>query len=497
MWVSFVVLLNQIAGDPSCETYSNDFPIIVYCNNIHSWDDLSHAQRNYSDGKSDQDVTHLTLFYSEIPSVSEIFVIFPNVTNLDLQYNSLNYLDGNSFENATALRELYLGYNNISSLRNGTFNGAKNIRYLYINNNKIKNIDSDTFAPLLHLETLSLYGNELTQIHPRTFHQLTNLLGLTLANNSLTELHVSTFQQLTKLQELHLFENKLKSLDGRLLSSNSNLELLYMDDCGIEAIERNFFDNLKKLYYVQSEGNVCIDKEFYDISNISSVLPAFQQCFDNYDQIASENVVLCDYKVDPKLGYTCELNNVIYLNDTDIFSVSGAHITNQQDTDVVAVKFVKSTLSKIPSVIFKKFPNLVRLSVKAVGLKTLDNNTFEECGALEEFDASLNGISDITNNVFDKCNSLTTIDLSDNDLRILRNKVFTGTKIESINLDGNKLSAIEPCDNTLGELPSLKYLSIKWNICIHNSYYNEHLNWEFNRLVRPDLKVCFIYWYFN
>lgn len=490
-----MVLINQIAGDPYCKSVSYLEQLTLDCFNIDNWDDISIAPRNYSNGRTDRDVTILQFFNSVIPTASEIFVIFPNVYLLNLEETSLNYLS--SLTNASLLEVLQLGFNNISSLHNGTFTGAQNLKYLNVNNNKIKIIDSETFAPLLKLESLGLSGNKLTHINPQMFQKLSKLRALSLGDNSLSVLHVSTFQQLDNLQELLLYGNNLKSLDGRLLSSNSQLVKLYINDCGIEAIERNFFDNLKLLRYVQSVGNVCIDKEFYDITNISSVVPAFHQCFNNYDNPETKNVVLCDYKVDPNLGYTCELKNVTYLNDSHIFTINGAHIMNQQDTDVMTVKFVNSTLSKIPNVIFTTFPNLARLSIKGVGLKKIDKNTFEDCGELKVFDASLNEISDISNNAFDKCNSLTTIDLSDNVLRILRNQVFTGTKLESINLDGNKIIAFEPCSNTLGKLPSLKYLSIKWNICIHNSFYNEHLSWEFNRLVTPDLKVCYSHWYLN
>ena len=486
----------MIASDPQCKPDSYDGGVMVTCTYVHGWVELSNAQRNYSDGKSDRDVKYLALYHSEIITVSEIFVIFPNLDYLNLGSNSLNYLDKNSFKNASLLNRLYLGNNNLTSLHNGTFTGAENLRMLYFDYNQIKVIDSDTFAPLIHLEILSLAGNKLTQILPQTFQKLTTLLSLSLAQNWLTELQEPTFQQLNKLQELHLYGNQLKSLNGRLLSRNGHLERLYIMDCGIEAIERNFFDNLKLLNHVKSERNVCVDKDLYDITNISSVVE-FEQCFKNYDNIALQNNELCDYKVDPKLGYTCEMRNVTYLNHTPGFSISGTHITGHQDTDVVAVKFVNSTLSKIPSTIFRKFTNLARLSVKQVGLLKLDNNTFEECGKLKVFDASLNEINEITNNAFDRCNSLTNIDLSDNFLRILRNQVFTGTELESIILDGNKITAIEPCNNSLGSLPNLKYLSLKWNICVHKSYYNEQLSREYSRLVTPDLKVCFTYWFLN
>ncbi|CAO1409227.1 unnamed protein product [Diamesa tonsa] len=356
--------------------------------------------------------------------MSDIFVIFPNLIFLNLPSSALNYLDENSFKNTSSLEELYLGYGNINSLKNGTFIEALNLRLLYLNNNKLRTIDIDAFARLIQLKYLNLDDNELTHIHPQIFQNLTNLLGLSLANNYLTELHISTFQQFKNLEELDLSGNHFKSLDGNLLSSNNRLKLLYINDCGIEAVGRKFFDNLKLLTFVYGEANVCIDKDFYEFNNISSVVPEFQQCFNNYDRL---KVDLCYYKVDPKLGYTCEMRNVTYLNDTQGLSISGTHITDLQDTDVVAVKFINSTLSKIPSTIFRKFTNLVRLSVKQVGLKKLDNNTFEECGKLKEFDASFNEISEINNNAFDKCKSLTNIDLSDNVLRVLRNQVFTGT----------------------------------------------------------------------
>ena len=271
------------ADDPFCKTISYDTEVIVTCTHIHGRDDLSNAQRDYSDGKSDTDATHLFLYHSDIPSVSEIFAIFPNVGFLYLGSNSLNFLNGIAFKNATVLKELYLGSNNISLLHNGIFVGAQNLIFLNFNNNKLRTIDSDTFVPLRRLEHLDLSSNGLTYIHPQAFQKLTSLSFLSLANNLLTDLHVSTFQQLINLQYLLLNGNNLKLLDGKLLSSNSRLRVLDIGSCGIQAVGGNFFDNIKLLNHVKSERNDCIDEEFYDITNISSVISAFQLCFDNYD----------------------------------------------------------------------------------------------------------------------------------------------------------------------------------------------------------------------
>lgn len=74
-----------------------------------------------------------------------------------------------------------------------------------------------------------------------------------MGHNWISKLHKSTFQQLINLKELELYGNTLKTLNGNLLASNNHLNKLYIHKLQrIEAIERNFFDNLKLLNTVQS-----------------------------------------------------------------------------------------------------------------------------------------------------------------------------------------------------------------------------------------------------
>lgn len=60
---------------------------------------------------------------------------------------------------------------------------------------------------------------------------------------------------------------------------------MFINDNGLMAIERNFFDhfpNLKKLY---SDGNGCVNKNFERFAKIEDILGDFEDCFDNWDRL--------------------------------------------------------------------------------------------------------------------------------------------------------------------------------------------------------------------
>jgi hypothetical protein len=87
---------------------------------------------------------------------------------------------------------------------------------------------------------------------------------------------------LKRLRYLDLSRNNLKYVENELLSTNSLLEELYVDDCGIKEVGRQFFDKLNKLKVVYAHGNKCIDGNFQ--GDVVAIRPNFLKCFENWDR---------------------------------------------------------------------------------------------------------------------------------------------------------------------------------------------------------------------
>ena len=60
---------------------------------------------------------------------------------------------------------------------------------------------------------------------------------------------------------------------------------MFINDNGLMAVERNFFDNFPNLKYLYANGNGCVNKNFERIEKIEDILVDFEECFDNWDRM--------------------------------------------------------------------------------------------------------------------------------------------------------------------------------------------------------------------
>jgi Leucine-rich repeat (LRR) protein len=94
------------------------------------------------------------------------------------------------------------------------------------------------------------------------------------------------------------------------------------------------------------------------------------------------------------------------------------------DADVKAVYIKQSVLSRVPGVIFTKFPNVELLSIPSTQMTIINDDTFESCDNLKRLDVSLNFISEVTKTSLQKCQKLETINLSGNPIEDFDTDLF-------------------------------------------------------------------------
>ncbi|XP_070506531.1 insulin-like growth factor-binding protein complex acid labile subunit [Chironomus tepperi] len=424
----------------------------------------------------DEDVTYirfnspLTLQY--VPT--KLFEIFQNIEIFGLQNVNLVNITSEAFTNCYKLKSLHIdGNKKLTEIPARFAESCSNLVNLYLPGNAIKVIDKEAFKGLDNLHYLVLTRNELEEIDPDLLSSVGNLQNLFLDHNRIKFLNSDLFYPLRKLQLLSITNNQIEEVSLELFRNNPLLDQIFFDHNEIVAIEEKFFDeypgrreNYEFRFYNNNCTNSIVSNKGERIENFDD----FEICFKNWneshqkvfdeEEFSTDNEVItvlntttevtttettttgattteitttevpstigdiihrdCRYFLNENRKYTCVLENV----DLALTMIGGKHYEDQNDENVTHLFFYNSTLSKVPSIIFQKFPNLEFLSIAHTQLTIINDQTFDGCGKLTKIDASGNHISKIAETSLRKCKNLKTIDVSGNPLRYIDGEIF-------------------------------------------------------------------------
>ncbi|KAM6893530.1 matrix-remodeling-associated protein 5 [Xenentodon cancila] len=159
-----------------------------------------------------------------------------HVERMNLGFNSINEITGESLAGLRKLELLMLHGNNIQELPDEAFRDLASLQMLKMSYNKLKEINRRTLWGLWSVVRLHLDHNRLEFIHPDSFQGLTSLRLLQLEGNRLQQVHPATFTTFTlmgrfhisTLRHLYLSDNGLTSLPADLVESIPQLENLYL-----------------------------------------------------------------------------------------------------------------------------------------------------------------------------------------------------------------------------------------------------------------------------
>ena len=198
-----------------------------------------------------------------------------NLEYLNLENNSISFIEINSFYNLVKLETLILSSNKLTSFNEdiSIFKCMTNLKFLYLSSNQLNTIPSKLFDSLFKLETLDISLNKINFISKFSFNLLQNLRNLYLNGNdpSLRFESNQTFIRCDSLQNiflskailvsnennlkviLNLFEEKKKQIDKTVLQRRYFKSLFLIDsnytdyDCNLTLffIERNIHFNFK------------------------------------------------------------------------------------------------------------------------------------------------------------------------------------------------------------------------------------------------------------
>jgi Leucine-rich repeat (LRR) protein len=221
---------------------------------------------------------------NEITSLDAgVFIECASLEILDLSRNEIAKIHENAFSSLSVLREIDLSYNQISKLTRKTIKPMKMLRKLSIPGNMLKDLPYDLFNDMFHMSELDLSDNPLVKLDFRTFDYTIHLENVHMLGTKIKKFHPFTFKNLRRLRYLDISRNRIKILEDELLSTNSQLEELYIDACDITEIGRKFFDKLNKLTVVYANRNDCVNGVFH--GDVVDIRPKFIKCFENWDRI--------------------------------------------------------------------------------------------------------------------------------------------------------------------------------------------------------------------
>lgn len=229
----------------------------------------------------------IILSENEIKSLDAgVFVECSSLEILDLSKNEIFKIHVNAFGSLSALRELDLSFNKIDKLTRKTIKPLKNLKKLSLQSNKLAEINYDTFNDMFHLSELDLSDNPLTRLDFRTFDFTIHIETLKLRSTEIRKFHPFTFKNLRRVRYLDISNTNIRYVSNDMLSTNSELVELRMENCGTRAVGRQFFDKLNKLAVVHASNNKCVDGVFK--GDVVDIRAKFIKCMQNWDDIRNK-----------------------------------------------------------------------------------------------------------------------------------------------------------------------------------------------------------------
>lgn len=165
----------------------------------------------------------------------------------------------------------------------------------------------------------------------------------------------------------------------------------------------------------------------------------------------------CTYIRDKFVGYSCEFQEISYLEENAEFEIIGKHINSMMfDTDVLGIFSTLSNISYIPQELFMKFENIVHIQMNESNLESIDG-AFKLCNNVATMKFRNNNLKRLPSRNLENCWNLQSFDVTGNQIDFLPSGAFDGaTKLVNLTLYNNPIKVIEP--GVFDELTNLELL---------------------------------------
>lgn len=152
-------------------------------------------------------------------------------------------------------------YTKTNFLPNGLAKIFPHLERFYVASSRLKFISRKNFIGFKKLKTLDLRYNEIESIPDDAFLDLFNVEVLTISGNLIKKLPLNAFVSMMELKYFDASDNEIKEFDDEMLSQNSQLEEILLENNKIKRIQSNFA-KFKDIGFIDLRDNDCIDS-FY------------------------------------------------------------------------------------------------------------------------------------------------------------------------------------------------------------------------------------------
>ncbi|XP_055849768.1 leucine-rich repeat-containing protein 15 [Episyrphus balteatus] len=308
-----------------------------------------------------------------------LFLTFPNLTELDMRNCSMNHVTWENFLWAVNLKVLFLSNNLLSKIDELVFCYALNLQFLWIENNRIRSLVSESFKGLTQLKYLSLLGNRITYLPDGLFDDLRSLEVVILTENRISSIQDNLFTKSPNLMSIDLKENRIHNISddafkglehimkldisqNKLLRSlilNVDASHFYVNSCSLRQVNIygrvNFAqmnsNRILELYFSQPESLLRLDLRNNSLQQIASLTHA-------------ENLKILNLSDNPKLESVPDPWGVISLEKLDLSNTGlkefPQSILGQKETpsQVYFLNISSNSIKQIDPKIFSRLENI-------------------------------------------------------------------------------------------------------------------------------------------
>lgn len=138
------------------------------------------------------------------------------------------------------------------------------------------------------------------------------------------------------------------------------------------------------------------------------------------------------------------------------------HISKMCSQNASFIVFQNSILPRIPTKIFKIYPNLHTLQIRNCSLTDLQPSVFSDAKKLERLDISESNLPILKNGIFSGCSNMSVLFISYSGINRLESHAFAGLmNLQSLELFANNLTSLP--DGVFDQLPKLSILRLSKN----------------------------------
>ena len=430
--------------------------------------DLSHnkiAQLEENTFAGLSSLTRLDLEFNEISSLgSECFAGLRKLIELSLRGNRIRDLEQSVLERLLSLKTLNLAKNQLTRINRNSFN---QLNWLYLDYNPIQTIEDDAFENAKKLERLTLSYCKLKVINNRMFTGLTKLKTLRLDNNLIDSFQIKTDDgELIEIKNANMTPRELLMAQMHLFSDSESIKGISLGGNQFTKLDLRLFSNLRNLFDLDLSSNKINELNHQGIDgafdfHVNIKLDGNQ--LTNEPENAFNDVTNCEgiVHVDEEEPFRVSnkqpqaLQTILGLDkrkSINSFSLRNCQLKTSDDFEIPA-NFQKlehfdlrsNMLDRVNLRWFQSMNTLQSLYLSNNRVESLDHDSlFANCPNLERLDLSANLLRSISRRLFHGLYNLKRLNLSDNpELSRIDDGLFRSLfSLTEVNLSGNNIKQL-------------------------------------------------------